>query len=77
MFEVTKFEPPHIFVTCRRTGETYVFGIGNDGTLEHESARFDQGAARQAAIAYLAWFSQTRERLTDRYSTGGRMFFGK
>jgi hypothetical protein len=54
-----------------------VFGIGNDGTLEHESARFDQGAARQAAIAYLAWFSQARERLADRYSTAGRMFFGK
>ena len=23
MFEVTKFKPPEIFVTCRRTGETY------------------------------------------------------
>jgi len=70
MFEVTKFEPPQIFVTCRRTGETYVFAIGNDGALEHAGANSDQGDARRAAVAYLAWFSQARERLADRYSTG-------
>jgi hypothetical protein len=78
MFEVTKFEPPQIFVTCRRTGETYMFAIGNDGALERENASFDQADARRAAIAYLAWFSQARERLADRYSAaGGGLFRGK
>jgi Glyoxalase superfamily protein len=54
MFEVTKYEPPQIFVTSRRTGETYAFSVDGDGTLEHDGARFDQGDARQTAIAYLA-----------------------
>jgi hypothetical protein len=47
MFEVTKFEPPLIFVTSRRTGETYSFLIENNGALSHEGA----------------WFSKARERL--------------
>jgi hypothetical protein len=68
MFEVTKFEPPQVFVTCRRTGETYLFVVGEDGALEREGSRIDNGDARQAAIAYLAWFSEARARLVDRYS---------
>jgi hypothetical protein len=54
MFEVTKYEPPRIYVTCRQTGETYVFFVRPDGTLTHEGARFDHGNARRAAIAFLA-----------------------
>ena len=54
MFEVTKYEPPQIFVTSRRTGETYAFLVGVDGALAHAEARFDQGDARRTAIAYLA-----------------------
>jgi hypothetical protein len=54
MFEVTRYDPPTIFVTSRRTGETYVFLVGLDGALTHEEARFDQADARRAAIAYLA-----------------------
>ena len=54
MFEVTSYKHPYIFVRCRRTGETYRFLVRDDGALEHEGARFDQGEARRAAIAYLA-----------------------
>ena len=54
MFEVTKYEPPRIYVTCRQTGETYMFFVGADGSLTHEGARFDQGNARRAAVAFLA-----------------------
>jgi hypothetical protein len=53
MFEVTKYDPPQIFVTSRRTGETYKFSVGSDGAVNDE-ARFDQGDARRAAITYLA-----------------------
>jgi hypothetical protein len=53
MFEVTKYEPPQIFVTSRRTGETYRFLVGIDGAVNGE-AFFDQGNARRAAIIYLA-----------------------
>ena len=53
MFEVTKYEPPQIFVTGRRTGETYKFSVGIDGAVNDE-AIFDQGDARRAAIIYLA-----------------------
>jgi hypothetical protein len=53
MFEVTKYEPPQIFVTSRRTGETYKFSVGIDGGVNDE-ALFDQGDARRAAIIYLA-----------------------
>lgn len=54
MFEVTRYEHPVIYVRCRRTSETYMFLVGNDGSLTHEAARAEQGAARRAAIAYLA-----------------------
>jgi hypothetical protein len=53
MFEVTRYEPPHVFVTKRQTGETYKFSVGSDGVVNDE-ALFDEGAARRAAITYLA-----------------------
>jgi hypothetical protein len=62
MFEVTKYEHPEIFVTCRRTGETYKFAVDTIGTRDHEPA----GAmhdARRAALSYLAWFSAAREKM--------------
>ena len=65
MFEVTKFEPPQVFVTCRRTGESYRFVVGKDGVLEREGSRIDNGDARRAAIAYLAWFSKARAQLAQ------------
>ena len=52
MFEI-RYEPPRIFVTRRRTGETHVFLVGANGALIHDGTRFDEGEARQAAIAYL------------------------
>jgi hypothetical protein len=54
MFEVTKYDPPHIFVTSRQTGETYIFVIGDDGAVAHEGERYDHGDPHRAAIAYLA-----------------------
>ena len=62
MFEVTKYEHPEIFVTCRRTGETYKFAVDTIGTAYHKPA----GAmheARRAALSYLTWFSAARERM--------------
>jgi len=53
MFEVTQYEPPRIFVTCRRTAETYIFLVATDGTVANDGAHFDQEDARRAAIAYL------------------------
>jgi hypothetical protein len=54
MFEVTKYEPPHIFVTDRGTGETYKLFVGIDGALTHDEARFEEADMRRTAIAYLA-----------------------
>jgi hypothetical protein len=53
MFEVVRYAHPEIFVTCRRTGDTYKFQIREDGTLAHDGTSFDQGEARRIAIAYL------------------------
>jgi hypothetical protein len=53
MFEVTGYEYPNVFVRCRRTAETYMFEIGNDGALTPSEARADQGDARRTAIAFL------------------------
>jgi hypothetical protein len=53
-FEVTKCDPPSIFVRCRRTGETYMFSIAGDGAVTPDEARSDQGEARRTAVAYLA-----------------------
>lgn len=53
MFEVTGYDYPDVYVKCRRTAETYHFEIGSDGSLTHKEARYDQGAARRTAIAFL------------------------
>jgi hypothetical protein len=53
MFEVTGYDYPNVFVKCRRTAETYHFEIGNDGSLTHKEARYDQDAARRTALAFL------------------------
>jgi hypothetical protein len=53
MFEVTRYEPPHVFVTKRQTGETYKVSVGIDGAVNDETL-FDQGDARRAAMTYLA-----------------------
>ena len=53
MFEVTRYDPPEIFVTSRRTGETYKFSVGVDGAVIDE-VLFDERDARRAAIVYLA-----------------------
>jgi hypothetical protein len=53
MFEVTRYEPPHVFVTKRQTGETYKFSVASDGAV-NDDALFDQGDARRTAIIYLA-----------------------
>lgn len=58
MFEVTSYKHPYIFVRYRGTAETYRFLVGDDGTLEHEGARFNLGDARRTAIAYLARISR-------------------
>jgi hypothetical protein len=58
MFEVTKYEPPLIFVTCRRTGETHKLLVGSDGAVARNGNRDD--ARRAAAIAHLALRAQTK-----------------
>jgi hypothetical protein len=63
MFEVTRYEPPHVFVTKRQTGETYKLLVGNDGALNDETL-FDQGDARRAAINYLAQRARTNAMLS-------------
>jgi hypothetical protein len=57
MFEVTRYEPPQIYVTSLRTGETYRFLVETDGTIREEEARYDRGGPRRVAMEYLA--SQT------------------
>ena len=63
MFEVTRYEPPLVFVTKRQTGETYKFSVGIDGGVNDE-AIFDQGDARRAAIIYLAQRARANEVLS-------------
>jgi hypothetical protein len=58
MFEVTRYEPPLVFVTKRQTGETYKFSVRSDGAVNDE-ALFDQGDARRAAINYLAQLARS------------------
>jgi hypothetical protein len=53
MYEVTKYEHPHIFVKNRRTSKTFKFLIGGDGALTHRETRFDLGDARRTAIFFL------------------------
>ncbi len=54
MFEVTSYEHPLIFVTSRRTGETYRFLVEEDNTLMNEGLLFDQVDARKTAVTYLS-----------------------
>ena len=54
MFEVTDYTHPCIFVTCRRTGETYMFFVGTNGIVTRDEVSPDQRHARQTAISYLA-----------------------
>jgi hypothetical protein len=60
MFEVTKYDHPHIFVISRRTGETYKFLVGIDEAVTHDGTRFDQEDARRTATAYLAQNAQAK-----------------
>ena len=53
MFEVTRYEPPEIFVTSRRTGETYKFSVRGDGAVV-DDLLVDERDARRAAVVYLA-----------------------
>jgi hypothetical protein len=62
MFEVARYEPPHIFVTNLRTAETYKFQVGDDGALVQEDTFFEQGEPRRTAIAYLARRREAKER---------------
>jgi hypothetical protein len=54
MYEVTKYEHPHIFVRSHRTHETYKLLVGSDGALAHDEPRSDLEDARRTAIFYLA-----------------------
>lgn len=68
MFEVTKYDPPHIFVTSRRTGETYMFLVASDGAVSQDGERFDHGDPHRAAITYLAQRMHPATRLNARPS---------
>jgi hypothetical protein len=59
MFEVARYEHPEIFVTSRRTAETYRFLVRDDGTLAHDDMSFDQNEAWKTAIAYLTRISSS------------------
>jgi hypothetical protein len=59
MFEVTEYRHPHIFVTSRRTGETYRFLVEDNGALANDAVRFDPDEARRKATEYL--FRKGRE----------------
>jgi hypothetical protein len=54
MFVVTRYDHPHVFVTCHRTGETYKFSLEIDGALTHPEAHSSQGVARRVAVEWLA-----------------------
>lgn len=69
MFEVAEYRPPHIFVTSRRTGETYRFLVGDDGALLNDGLRFDEGDPRPAAVAFL-YRRGTKTELQDLLSAG-------
>jgi len=50
MFEVTRYEPPEIFVTSRRTGETYKFSVGGDGAVIDELPFDERGSSSSDRI---------------------------
>jgi len=54
MFEVREYTDPYIFVTCRRTGETYRFRVENDGTVRDNGHASTKGMLVETAITYLA-----------------------
>jgi len=58
MFDVDRYEHPAVFVTSRRTGETYKFLVRDDGTLVYGGTTFEQCEAWQAALAHLARISR-------------------
>jgi hypothetical protein len=58
MFEIARYEYPTVFVTSRRTGETYRFRVRDDGTVALDGSSFDQREAWRAAVAYLARISR-------------------
>lgn len=60
MFEVTRYEHPEIFVTLRRTGETYRFLVRDDGTLAYGGTSVEQRDAWRAAVAHLGRISRSR-----------------
>ena len=53
MFEVTRYEHPAIFVTSRRTGETFRFLVHDEGALVHCGTGIDEFEARRTATSYL------------------------
>ena len=53
MFEVTRYEHPAIFVTSRRTGETFRFLVYDEGALVRGGTGIDECEARRAATFYL------------------------
>jgi hypothetical protein len=54
MLEVTRYEYPLLFVTRRKTGETYRFLVNKDGALAGDTNAFDCAEARFAALKFLA-----------------------
>jgi hypothetical protein len=53
MSEVTRYEYPAIFVTSRRTGETFRFLVHDEGALVHGGTGIDEFEARRTATSYL------------------------
>ncbi len=66
MFEVTKYDPPHIFVTSRRTGETYMFLVENSRVVAQDGECFDHGDPHRAATAFLAQGKRSTTRDPER-----------
>jgi hypothetical protein len=53
MFQVANYKHPEIFVTSRRTAETFKFTVRNDGTVVDNAMGCEASEARRAAMAYL------------------------
>lgn len=45
MFDVERYEHPAMFVTSRRTGETYKFMVRDGGTLAYDGTTFEEREA--------------------------------
>ncbi len=61
MLEVTRYEPPLLFVTRRQTGESYRFIVGQNGALANDAAVFECDEARAAALKFLSQRTQQTE----------------